>query len=98
MSYRIIWIFGDRLIKVVDRFPQNRRRSFVPEKTALEIKLVSFWIVGGFGSQVLFCRASQLGIQLIGDGSRDFTFHAENIVKLAVITFGPDMLVRRSFD
>ena len=51
-----------------------------------------------FDRDRLHFRAGKFGIQLISDRSGHFTFDAKDIVQFAVITFGPNMLVRSDAD
>ena len=59
VGQRVVRVLCDRLIEVVDRFSYPLRRPFVPEKAALEIKLIGLGVIGRARSEGALFRAGE---------------------------------------
>ena len=86
---RVIGVFRDRFIEVVDRFPQVSRGTLIPEKAALEIKLIGFRIRRRLFRELDLLRAGQLHSQRVGDGFCNLGFDREDVGQLPVEGVGP---------
>src|SRR6476469_481332 len=67
----IVRILLDRLIEVVDRFPQIVRGAFVPEEPAFEVELVGFSVLSRLFRYGGFLRAGESCLQGLGDRLRN---------------------------
>ena len=94
----IVRILFDRLIEVVDRFPQIVRGAFVPEEPAFEVKLVGFRILRRLFRYRGFLRAGESCLQRLGDSFRNLAFDREHIGQFSIVSVGPKMRVGQRVD
>src|SRR4030095_6532102 len=93
MGQRIVGIFSNRMIEIINRCAQVRAGAFVPEESAFEVKFVSFWIRCRTNSDSLPFRASQLCFETVGDCFGDVGLDQKNVSQLPVVGVGPQMRV-----
>ncbi len=65
----------------------------VLDRKATQVGIVGGGILCRFGGDGFLFGAGKFEAELFGDGAGDFALHGKDVVELAVITFGPDVLV-----
>ena len=85
----------DRFLECLNRVSRVGLQGIDPalKGESAQIGVVGGGIVGWPLRQRLLLCAGKLGVQLLGDGARHFTFDPEDVIQRAVVTFGPDMVV-----
>src|SRR5205823_9201737 len=98
VSQRVVRIFGDGPLEVVQSLPFAFRISFAPPIAAPQISVVRFGIDSvGLGQQgALF--GSELDTDFLGDVPGDFTLQGKNVLQVALIALGPQVSVTARFD
>src|SRR5262249_53766802 len=80
VGQRVLRIYRNCLLKVLDRFLQIVTGPLVPEKSSLQIKLICFVILSRSRYERLLLRAAQLCLQSVGDGFRNLALDGKYIV------------------
>ena len=88
----------DRSLQITDRFPDIFFRSFVPMVASLQIQFVSFGVDRLFALQPGRLLGSQNDLHLASDLPRDFALQRQDVAKITVIAFRPQVLVRDSMN
>ena len=74
------------------------RRAFVPEISALQVKLMRFGIIRRANCDGMLFRAGQLCLQRVGYFCRNFAFDGKNVGKMSVVRLRPQVCIVRGID
>src|SRR5437016_630548 len=98
VSRSVVRVCLDRFFEIFDPFVETLRRSLVPVIPPLEEELIRFRVLGiSFRETPLFLTG-KLEAKLLGNFRRDIFLHGEDVHKLPVVLFTPQMLVVAHFD
>src|SRR6476660_10622602 len=88
VGQRVVRIFVDGLVEIVDGLPYVVVSELAPVIAALEIKIVGFPIFGLLRGELFLIFGANPQSQFLGNVADNFLLHSGNIGKLAIV-LGP---------
>src|ERR1700746_2403468 len=92
MGGGVPWIFGHRLLKILDRSSELCGTT-VPVVPAFEVRVVCFWIYWMPLRNPCLIYRGQFDLNLAGNGLCPFVMQSENVSEIAVIVLSPQVNV-----
>src|SRR6266705_5248708 len=85
IGQRIVWVFFDSLIEILNRFLERFARALVPIETALQVKLKSLRVRGVILRQLPLVGARQFHPQFVGNVASNFALQRNKVGGAAVV-------------
>src|SRR6266850_4620815 len=89
----IIGVLRNGLLEIVNRLVHSTGRSAVPIESALQVQLISFWVLRGPLGHEILLGAGKLELQVFCDVVSDIRLQGVYVGKLALILLAPHLAV-----